>query len=105
MDIGLLIKHQRRDIKETSNYNKLSYNDLLRLSKKLQRNIFENECGVYYGERKKNTYIFSYKGKKTSLYKMLFINYKNNWEQGLKFVRKCDFFDCICLNHWSYEKN
>jgi hypothetical protein len=73
-----LIKNQRQDIRKSGNYNKMSFKDLKRLDTYIEGDIFNNDnCIRYTGELKKNTAIFSFKGKKVSLHRLLYHNFIN----------------------------
>ncbi len=49
-----LIRKQRKNIRKKGNYGKLSFDDIKRVDKYLNRNIFDNsECCIYKGELKK----------------------------------------------------
>ena len=50
-----MIRKQRKNIRKKGNYGKLSFDDIKRVDKYLNRNIFDNsECCIYKGELKKN---------------------------------------------------
>ena len=65
-----LIQKQLPDIRKSGNYSKMSFRDLKRLDMYIEGDIFDSDdCIRYTGELKKNTAIFSFKGKKVSLCK------------------------------------
>lgn len=73
-----LIQNQLPDIRKSGNYSKMSFRDLKRLDMYVEGNIFDNDnCIRYIGELKKNTAIFSFKGKKVSLHRLLYHNFIN----------------------------
>ena len=75
-NLSLLIKNQRFNIRKSGNYNKMGFRDLKRLDTYIEGNIFKGDkCIRYNGELKKNTAIFSFKGKKVSLHRLLFHNF------------------------------
>ena len=74
-----LIKFQLKNIQSDK---KLSYNDLVRISKYLNQTIFNNECSLWNGyittikNDDKNSYInFYFNGRKYALHRLLYINY------------------------------
>ena len=74
-----LIKFQ---LKNVQSEKKLSYNDLVRISKYLNNSIFTNECSLWNGyittikNDDKNSYInFYFSGRKYALHRLLYINY------------------------------
>ena len=93
-----IIQNQRKDIRKSGNYSKMSFKDLKRLDSYVEGDIFEDEdCIRYNGELKKNTAIFSFKGKKVSLHRLLYHNFVNH-------ISRSDIikFECpnkgICAN-------
>lgn len=74
-----LIKFQLKIIQTD---RKLSYNDLVRISKYLNQSIFKNECSLWNGyittikNDDKNSYInFYFNGRKYALHRLLYLNY------------------------------
>lgn len=75
-NLSVIIKRQRNDIKKSGNYNKMTFRDLKRLDNYIEGNIFtSDDCVRYTGELKKNTAIFSFKGKKVSLHRLMYHNF------------------------------
>jgi len=73
-----LIEHQRKDV----SYNKkLSYRDLTRIIKYVNKSIFDDKCCVWEGyissPRNDNSFYinFFFKKKKINLQKLLYLNY------------------------------
>lgn len=99
--LSILIKKQRPDIKKSGNYNKMSFRDLKRLDIYIEGNIFDtDECIRYNGELKKNTAIFSFKGKKVSLHRLLFHNFIRRIVRSDIIKFKCPNSGlCANLNH------
>ena len=84
-----LIKRQLKDINE--NY-KLNYNDLKRLSLKLDNSIFdENNCSLYNKDNKNNYSNFYLNNKKISIQRLVYINFVEKIDQN-KYLKK------ICKN-------
>lgn len=74
-----LIKFQLKNVQTDK---KLSYNDLVRISKYLTKPIFTDECSIWNGyittikNDDKNSYInFYFNGRKYALHRLLYINY------------------------------
>lgn len=99
--LSILIKNQRSDIKKSGNYNKMNFRDLKRLDTYIEGNIFnEDDCIRYNGELKKNTAIFSFKGKKVSLHRLLFHNFKRHIIRSDIIKFKCPNKGLCCnLDH------
>ena len=110
-----LIKNQRNI--ELS--NKLTFQDLKRVSSNLTTDIFGDECSIWNGyvtnlnHDKKNNYIsFFYKNKKIALHRLLFLNYVDNLDNSeyLKFTcenkgRCCTLKHISKVSHKSTEKS
>jgi hypothetical protein len=89
-----LIKKQLKDINE--NY-KLNYNDLKRLSLKLDNSIFnENECAIYNKENKKNYSNFYLNNKKISIQRLVYINFVEKLDQHKYLKKTCENKNNCC---------
>ena len=91
-NLNQLIKKQRRDIRKSGNYAKMSFKDLKRLDSYVQGDMFGDDCCRYCGELKKNTAIFSFKGKKVSLHRLLYHNFTDH-------IIRSDIVKFVCPNH------
>lgn len=99
-----LITCQLKNIKSDK---KLQYNDLQRISKYINKSIFDqNNCSIWNGyitnyNSKKGTYInFYFRNKKTALHRLLYINFVNELQDDeyLKFT--CNNKGTCCnVNH------
>tara|TARA_B100001013_G_scaffold257800_1_gene161237 strand:- start:802 stop:1215 length:414 start_codon:yes stop_codon:yes gene_type:complete len=98
-----LIRKQRKEIIKKGNYGKLSFDDIKRIDKYLNSNIFcSDECCIYRGELKKNYATISYKGKKVSVHRLLYHNYINNLIKTDYIVFNCPNKGICCnLEHFS----
>lgn len=96
-----LIKQQRNNIRKSGNYNKMTFKDLKRLDNYIEGDIFDEEnCIRYNGELKKNTAIFSFKGKKVSLHRLLYHNFIDPITRSDIIKFKCPNKGLCCnLNH------
>lgn len=103
LNLICLLKKQRKEIKNYNNYGKLTFSDIKRLDKKLNKNIFTNECVLYNGHTRNNQCIFSYNGKKISLQRLLYHNYINDISQH-HVKLKCKNQTCCCINHFDIQK-
>lgn len=89
--------------------NKLSINDINRISNKVNDSIFNNNCVIYNGicyKNNNNYYIpFYYNYKKISLTRLLYINYIQplNSNINIKYTC-CNKGKCCCLNHMKLSK-
>ena len=98
-----LIRKQRKKIIKKGNYGRLSFDDIKRIDKYLNSNIFNSgECCIYRGELKKNYATISYKGKKVSVHRLLYHNYINNLVKTDYIVFNCSHKGICCnLKHFS----
>ncbi len=100
-----LIKNQNKNI---NNDKKLLYNDLKRISKYLNKSIFDNECSLWTGyvtiikNDDKNSYInFYFNGRKYALHRLLFINYIGDLADSEYLKFKCvNKGKCCNINHF-----
>ena len=99
-----LIQKQRKNIID----KKLLYNDLKRISKYLNKSIFNNDCSLWNGyittikNEDKSSYInFYYNGKKFALHRLLYQNYIGdlNDSEYIKF-NCCNKGKCCNINHF-----
>lgn len=99
-----LIHKQRKVI---SIEKKLLFNDLKRISKYLNKTIFDDECSLWTGYvtiikgDEKNFYInFYFKGKKYALHRLLYINYICELEDSEYIKFSChNKGKCCNINH------
>ena len=100
-----LIKNQKKNIQADK---KLLYNDIKRISKYLNKSIFNDECSIWTGyitvikNDKKNSYInFFYNGKKYALQRLLYINYMGNLNDSEYIKFTCENKGRCCnVNHF-----
>jgi len=97
-----LIKNQITNI---STAKKLLYNDLKRISKYLNKTIFDNECTIWNGyliNTNKYSYInFYFNGKKHALHRLLFINYIGELDDSEYIKFNCENKGKCCnVNHF-----
>ena len=101
-----LLNKQKKDIKN----NKLEYNDLKRISNKLDKSIFEkNNCSLWNGsyiEINENIYInFYYNGKKKSIQRLLYENYIGDDLNSQYINYLCPNKGLCCnINHFNIKK-
>ena len=115
-NLDLLNDMLKKQLKTVPSDKKLKYNDLKRLCKYINNNIFdENKCCIWNGyvtnmnNENKGVYInFYFKGKKAALHRLLYINFVQNLtdDEYLKFT--CDNKGKCCnithLNKFKYAK-
>jgi hypothetical protein len=101
-----LIKNQRSNIPICK---KLSYNDLKRISKYLQLNIFNNtECSLWNGyitvinhDEHKSYINFYFNGRKHALHRLLYINFIGNLDDSEYIKFNCpNKGKCCNINHF-----
>lgn len=101
-----LLNKQRKDIQN----NKLEYNDLKRISNKLDKSIFEKDtCSLWNGtyiEINENIYInFYYNGKKKSIQRLLYENYIGDDLNSQYINYLCPNKGLCCnINHFNIKK-
>lgn len=98
MDL-ILYKHQRKNIKKSGNYDMMKLPHILKLCDFIKKNPFGDKCVIYHGEIKKNRPIFSFKGKKVMLYKLLYHNFVDDITGKYDFDNSCRKIECCCINH------
>ena len=98
-----LLKNQLIDIKIYKSYGKLSFNDIKRLDLLIEGNIFEDTCTKYKGQIKNNRCLFSYKGKKVCLQRLLYHNYINSLTNN-KIRYLCNNKNCCSIKHLIIKK-
>lgn len=104
-----LIKFQSKNIQTDK---KLSYNDLVRISKYLNKSIFTNECSLWNGyittikNDDKNSYInFYFNGRKYALHRLLYLNYVGELLESEYIKFNCpNKGKCCNINHF-YKNN
>ena len=117
-DINQLYKDMIAKQLNISNYNKLSTQDIQRITKNLNNSIFnKNDCSIWNGyitnlnNKNRGTYInFYFKKKKVALHRLLYNNYvcELNKDEYIKFT--CDNKGKCCnINHmkkfkYNYKK-
>jgi len=98
-----LIKYQKKNIQPD---RKLSCSDIKRISKKLNKSIFDDTCSLWKGAvtsavGNKNIYInFFYCGKKYALHRLLYLNYIGDLNENEYVKFKCkNKGSCCNINH------
>ena len=99
-----LLKKQRKIIPMIGNYGKLSFEDIKRLDKYIDVNIFDtdnDECIIYKGELKKNYATISFKSRKVSVHRLLYHNYINDINESDQILFHCENKSTCCnLSHF-----
>lgn len=100
-----LIKQQRKLIPMIGNYGKLSFDDIKRLDKYIDNDIFNkdnDECIIYKGELKKNYATISFKSRKVSVHRLLYHNYIDNITEHDQILFNCKNKSTCCnLMHFN----
>ena len=101
-----MFKKQRRDIKKRENYRRLTHFQILRLARKVDGNIFGDECVEYLDyESNNNKLNFSVGGIKLRLLKVLHHNFIDDIEDLHYIVNNCGNAKCCCLKHITPKKS
>lgn len=93
-----MIKRQRKNIPEEY---KLYCKDMKRIIKYIDSSIFNDNCSIWNGyiTYNKTYYVnFYLHNKKTSLHRILFINFTDNLFDNTYLTFKCKNKGCISLN-------
>ena len=94
-----LVIHQRENVEN----DRLGYNDIIRLSKSINGDIFGDKCVVWQNTKirdNRKTYPTFYLNKrKCSLNRVLYSNYINKIVRGEYIYTKCNTIKCICMSH------
>ncbi len=94
------LENQKPVVPTYENYGKMSFEDIQRIEKNIQQNIFENQCCLYNGEIKNGYASISYKSKKVSVQRLLYHNYIGTVRRNQIIQYKCvNKGLCCCLNH------
>ena len=104
----ILIELIKSQLKNIPSDKRLSYDDLKRISKFLNKTIFNNECSLWTGNVTiikndiKNTYInFYYTGKKHSIHRLLYNNFIGELSDSEYIKFKCkNKGRCCNINHF-----
>lgn len=92
---------QRKNIANNDIYGRMSFEDIKRVEKNIQGDIFSNECCSYKGEiTNKNYLTISFNGIKVSVLRLLYHNYIDDITENHILTYKCKNRSlCCCLNH------
>lgn len=91
-----LFRKQRKGI---SKDKVLYFDDIKRLKKYINGDIFQDDCILWGGTVKKGYNIFYYRKNKHLLNRLLYINYVNELEDGEYLHMICENNNCCCVNH------
>jgi len=101
-----LINNQRSDIIKSGNYGKMDFQDVKRIDRYIQGDIFlPNECCIYMGEIKNKYSTISYNRKKVSVLRLLYHNYVHEIEKKDIIEYLCDNSGVCCSLHHFKIKN
>lgn len=94
------LENQKDSIPNYQNYGKMSFEDIQRIEKNIQKDIFDKECCLYKGEIKNGFASISFKGKKVSVQRLLYHNYIGTIRRNQIIYYSCDNKGlCCCLDH------
>ena len=98
-----LLCYQRRVIPDIGLYGRLSFDDLKRIDRTISGDITNSDnCCLYTGTIVRDKYsTFSYKGKKTSLIRLLYHNLVEDVDPTMKIEWSCENKGICCnLSHF-----
>ena len=94
------LENQKKHIPTYQNYGKMFFEDIQRIEKNIQKDIFANTCCLYKGEIKNGFASISFKGKKVSVQRLLYHNYIGEIKRNQIIKYTCENKGtCCCLNH------
>ena len=100
-----LLNNQKSNV---NSEKKLNLSDINRICKNLSASIFGDKCCIWKGyitklKNSKDKYInFYFKGKKTALHRLLFINYIGELEKNEYLKYTCENKGICCnINHFT----
>ncbi len=98
------LENQKDSIPPYQNYGKMSFEDIQRVERNIQKDIFANECCIYKGEIKNGFASISYKSKKVSVQRLLYHNYIGTIRRNQIIQYSCENKGlCCCLEHLIVE--
>lgn len=100
----ILFKRQRKNIQPVGNYGRLCHSEILRMSKTCGNYYKKDKCMAFKGHVKNYILEFSYKGNKTSLYRILYHNFIGEIEPSDRIILTCNNFGCCNLDHLIKKK-
>ena len=102
----------RLQLKNVPPEKKLSYSDLIRISKYLNNSIFDNKCAIWSGyvtsikNDDKNVYInFYFNGKKYALHRLLYVNFVGELCDSEYIKFNCENKGRCCNINHIYKNN
>ena len=98
-----LLALQRKDVPDIGLYGKLSFEDLKRIDRCSLGDITKSkDCCLFVGNTVSNTYCtFSFRGKKTSIIRMLYHNFKGDINSDAHIKYTCENKgNCCNLSHF-----
>ncbi len=109
---NILLDLISNQVKNVPTEKKLSYSDLIRISKNLNSSIFGNQCAIWTGyvtsikHDERNVYInFYFNGKKYALHRLLYVNYIGELHESEYIKFNCvNKGRCCNINH-IYKNN
>ena len=99
------LEYQKDSVPIYQNYGKMTFEDIQRVEKNIQKDIFDKDiCCLYKGEIKNGFASISYKGKKVSVQRLLYHNYIGPIRRNQIIQYKCENKGtCCCLKHLYVE--
>jgi hypothetical protein len=94
------LENQKDSIPTYQNYGKMSFEDIQRIERNIQKDIFDDQCCLYKGEIKNGFASISYRGKKVSVQRLLYHNYIGTIRRNQIIQYVCNNKGiCCCLAH------
>ena len=98
-----LISMQRKDVPDIGLYGKMTFDDIKRLDRCIFDDIFNStKCCLYNGTKKGNYCMFSFRGKKTSVLRLIYHNYIEDVNTSSRIKHFCKNEGICCnINHFT----
>ena len=105
-DIVIFDELIKKQLKNIDDERKLSYNDLKRISLKMEKSIFDKEECCMLIKNDTNNMNFYFNKKKISLHRLLYINFIGPLEKKRYIKTKCkNNKTCYNINHFIIKDN
>ena len=97
-----LLCYQRKNINDIGLYGRLDFEDMKRIDRLICGDpIKDSSCCIFLGKKKNKYCCFSYRGKKTSVLRLLYHNLVDDIKPDHKIIHTCENKTICCnINHF-----